>query len=153
MRKEVRARISIALVAVAALVSIAVAGATGTEAIKARHQAMESIKDSMMVFVSMAKKETPFDAEAVQAAAKAMELDLKKATRLFSEGSEKGDVETWAMPEIWSDRENFEKVFKSSVEAAMAMQSVEEEAALMPALGALGTSCKTCHDKYRRPKS
>ncbi len=32
------------------------------------------------------------------------------------------------------------------------MQSVTDEAAFGPALGALGNGCKTCHDAYRRPK-
>ena len=144
---------STALVAAAVLVSIAVASATETKAIKERHETMEEIRDSMMAIVSMAKKETPFDAEAVQANAKAIEGKLKAAVDLFPEGSDQGDADTWAKAEIWSDHENFNKMFQSSIEAAAAMQSVEEEAALMPALGTLGNGCKTCHDKFRRPKS
>lgn len=153
MNKGPKLRNSTAIVAVVALVSIAAAGATGSAAIKERHETMEEIKDSMMVFVAMAKKEAPFDAEAVKANAKSIETDLTKAAKLFPEGSDQGDVETWAKAEIWSDRANFDKALQDSIKAAVAMQAVEDEAALMPALGALGNSCKGCHDKYRRPKS
>ena len=152
MNTGTKLRVSTALVATVALVSIAVAGATGTKAIKERHEAMEEIRDSMMVLGAMAKKETPFDANAVQANAKTIEHELTKAAKLFPEGSDQGDVETWAKAEIWSDRANFDKILQNGIEAAVAMQSVEDEAAFMPALRALGNSCKTCHDKYRRPR-
>ena len=153
MKKGKMLRMSAALVATAVLVSLAVASTTGTKAIKERHEAMERVKDSMMPFVSMAKKQKPFDAAAVQASAKAMEGDLKAAADMFPEGSDKGDAETWAKAEIWSDHEDFKKMFQSSIEAAAGMKSVEAEADLMPALGALGNTCKSCHDKFRRPKS
>ena len=71
---------------------------------------------------------------------------------MFPEGSEKGDAETWAKAEVWSDPDGFKKSLKQSHEAAVAMASVTDEAAFGPALGKLGNSCKTCHDKYRRPK-
>ncbi len=152
MNKGTMLRTSIALVAAIAMISIVMAGATGTEAIKERHELMEGTKDSMMDLVSIAKKQTPFDADVVQASGKAIADHLKKAAQLFPEGSEKGDAETWAKAEIWSDRDNFDMAMKNSIDAAGAMQSIESEAGFMPALGALGNSCKNCHDKYRRPK-
>jgi cytochrome c556 len=142
----------IALAAVAAVVSIAGATATGTTAIKERHEAMEDIGQAMKALAAIAKKEAPFDAGVVKASAETIANLLEKAADLFPDGSDKGDVETWAKAEIWTDRENFNKDLQSAHAAAVEMQSVTDEAAFGPALGALGNGCKTCHDKYRRPK-
>jgi len=145
-------RMFIALAAVAAVVSIAGATATGTTAIKERHEAMEDIGQAMKALAAIAKKEAPFDAGVVKASAETIANLLEKAADLFPDGSDKGDVETWAKAEIWTDRENFNKDLQSAHAAAVEMQSVTDEAAFGAALGAVGNGCKTCHDKYRRPK-
>ena len=79
-------------------------------------------------------------------------MKLKKAAALFPKGSDKGDVETWAMPDIWSDLADFEEKFRAAEAEAIALQSVNVESAFLPALGKLGNSCKACHQSYRRPK-
>jgi cytochrome c556 len=145
-------RMLTALAVVAAVASIALAAVTGTMAIKERQKAMGDIGKAMETFGAIVKKQAPFDAEVVKASAETIADRLNKAADLFPDGSDKGDVETWAKPEIWSDRENFQKTLKAATAAAVAMQSVKEEAAFGPALGALGNACKTCHDAYRRPK-
>ena len=78
--------------------------------------------------------------------------NLKKAGALFPEGSDKGDVETWAKAEIWTDFADFELKMQTARAQAEALQAVTEEAAFRPALGKLGSSCKSCHQTYRRPK-
>jgi cytochrome c556 len=113
---------------------------------------MEGIGDAMKALGAVAKKEAPFDAKVVQSSAKTIADRLKKAAELFPEGSASGEVETWAKAEIWSDRENFDKDLEGAMAAAAALQQVTEEAAFLPALGALGNGCKSCHDTYRRPK-
>lgn len=154
MRRTARQVLAPFLVAAVATVglSVAVRAASGTEAIKARQHAMETIDDTMKVLGAMAKKETPFDAAVVKKSAATIAESLKTAEPLFPPGSDKGDVETWAKAEIWSDPEMFSETMKKAQAAAVALQSVSEEAALRPALGQLGTNCKACHDMYRRPK-
>jgi cytochrome c556 len=150
--RETKLRMLTALAVVAAVASITLAAVTGTTAIKERQKAMEDIRQAMTVFGAIAKKEAPFDAEVVKASAETIANRLNTAADLFPDGSDKGDVETWAKPEIWSDRENFQKGLQAAAAAAVAMQSVTDGAAFGPALGALGNGCKTCHDTYRRPK-
>jgi cytochrome c556 len=140
------------IAAFAVVATLAMAAATGTMAIKQRQGAMEDIGKAMKALGAIAKKEEPFDAEVVESSAKTIADRLKKAADLFPEGSGAGDVETWAKAEIWSDRENFDKDLQGAHSAAVAMQSVSDEAAFGPALGALGNGCKSCHDAYRRPK-
>jgi cytochrome c556 len=101
---------------------------------------------------AIAKQEQQFDVDVVQASATKIADHLTKAETLFPEGSEQGDVQTWAKPEIWNDRGNFDELMKSAHQAAVELQSVTDAKAFPPALGKLGNSCKSCHDMYRLPK-
>jgi cytochrome c556 len=107
----------------------------------------------MGTFGAIAKKEQPFDAEVVQASAAKIADHLAEAAELFPEGSDEGAVQTWAKPEIWTDREHFDKIFESTRQAAVELQSVTESESFLPALGKLGNGCKSCHDSYRLPKN
>jgi cytochrome c556 len=132
--------------------AIVVAAATGTEAITQRQKAMDDVGQAMKTLGAIAKKQAPFESEVVKASAETIANRLEEAADLFPEGSASGDVETWAKPEIWSDWEGFKRHLETTHEAAVAMQSVTDEADFMPALVALGNGCKGCHEPYRRPK-
>jgi cytochrome c556 len=114
-----------------------------------RHMAMEEVNDAMKALGAIAKKEAPFDAAVVKKSAATIADNLKQASTLFPPGS--GGGESLAKPEIWTDRGGFDKTMKDAEAAAVALQSVADEAAFRPALGALGGNCKACHDKYRLP--
>ncbi len=120
--------------------------------IEDRQKAMEQVGDAMKVLAAIAKKEQPFDAAVVKANADTMAANFEKAKALFPEGSEKGAKETWAKPDIWTDKATFEAGLSKAHEAAVAMAAVTDQAQFMPALQQLGGACKNCHDKFRRPK-
>ena len=134
------------------LLPVALAGAGGTEAIQKRIALMEETGKAMGQLGAIAKNKAPFDAEVVRTSGREIAKHLEEFAKLFPEGSQTGEVQTWAKAEIWSDRETFDKIVKASVAAAGEMQAVEEEAAFLPALGGLGNTCKTCHDKFRSPQ-
>jgi cytochrome c556 len=138
--------------AVALMITISAAAMTATEAIEQRKKEMEGVRDGMMALAAIAKKEKPFDAAVVHANAVKIAEHLENSTALFPEGSETGDAETTAKPEIWTNREHFEELFESTIQAAIELQSVTEASAFPPALGKLGTGCKSCHDMYRVAK-
>jgi len=140
-------------VAAAVLVTISAAAITSTEAIKQRQEAMEGVRDGMMALGAIAKKEQPFDAEVVAFNAAKISDNLGQAAELFPEGSDKGEVQTWAKSNIWTQSEHFEELLVNSRQAAIEMQSVTDAEAFPPALGKLGNSCKSCHDMYRLPKN
>jgi cytochrome c556 len=125
---------------------------SSTDTIKDRQDAMETVGGAMQKLGAIAKGEAPFDAAVVKENAATMEEHLRKASTLFPEGSDTGDVETWAKAEIWTDHADFVMKLKTAEAAAEAMKSVTEESAFRPALGKLGNSCKECHQTYRRPK-
>jgi len=149
--KVVVAGAAVAALAVGAA-SVATSSPEGTAAIKARHEAMEGIGSAMGPLAAIAKGEAPFDAAVVEKNAGAIAESLKKSATLFPEGSDKGEVETWAKAEIWTDFADFELKMDTARAEAEALQAVSEEAAFRPALGKLGSSCKSCHQTYRRPK-
>lgn len=148
--KHARTAVVVAALSLGALPA-AVAG-TPTEAIEARHEAMENIGGAMKALGAMARKQAPFDLAAVKKSAGVIALNLQTASKLFPKGSDKGDVETWAKPEIWAEGSTFDKTLEAAHAAAVALQSVPDEAAFRPALGELGNNCKACHDQYRRSK-
>jgi cytochrome c556 len=152
-----KTKFAVAAVAVGTLAagaaSVATSSPEGTAAIKARHEAMETIGDAMGPLGAIAKGESPFDAAVVEKNAGTIAENLKKAATLFPEGSDEGDVETWAKAEIWSNSADFELKMQTARTQAEALQAVTEEAAFRPALGKLGNSCKSCHQDYRRPKN
>ncbi|MCU0302518.1 MAG: cytochrome c [Thermoanaerobaculales bacterium] len=132
--------------------AVAVASMSATEAIKQRQLEMEGVRNGMAALGAIAKKEQPFTAEAVGTAAGKIADHLAAAAELFPEGSDAGDVQTWAKPEIWTDRAAFDELLESTRQAAVGLQGVTEPEAFGPALGKLGAGCKSCHDLYRLPK-
>ena len=139
-------------VAMAIVVAISATAMTSTEAITKRQKEMEGVREGMMALAAIAKKEQSFEADVIQESAAKIANHLTQSEQLFPAGSDQGEVQTWAKPEIWSDRENFDGLMESTHEAAVALQSVSEAEAFGPALGKLGYGCKSCHDLYRLPK-
>ncbi len=141
-------------VVVSLVVALSVGGmaaaVVAADAVHDRQQAMEAVGDAMKALGAIARGKAPFDAEVVKTNATTIADNLKKASELFPEGS--GGEKSKAKPEVWSDAAGFEKLMKEAHAAAVALQSVSEEEAFGPALGALGSSCKSCHEKYRLPE-
>jgi cytochrome c556 len=149
-----RTRLSIwCAIAVVLAVAISAAAMTATEAIQQRQKAMEGIREAMMALGAIAKKQQPFDAAVVQANAATIAENLAQAAELFPEGSDAGEVQTWAKADIWTHRGHFDQFLESTRQAAVDLQSVTEAEAFPPALGKLGNGCKSCHDMFRLPKN
>jgi cytochrome c556 len=140
-------------VAVTIVITISAGAMTATETIKERQKEMNGVREAMMTFAAIAKKEQPFDADVVRTTAEKMAGHLDNAGKLFPDGTGEGEVQTWAKSEIWSDGAQFDKLMMSTHQAAVDLQSVTEAEAFGPALGKLGHGCKSCHDLYRLPKN
>lgn len=124
--------------------------AAASDPIEERDELMEETRDAIKPMGQMAKGERDFDADVVAAGLETMQRVASEFGDLFPAGTETGGG-TEAKSTIWTDREGFNEAlddFASAVEAGMLAnpQNVEE---LRPVLGAIGKSCKSCHDGYR----
>jgi cytochrome c556 len=139
------------LAAIVAAMVVSTGIAETTKPIEARHEAMDKIGDAMKAMAAIVRNQTPFSAETVQSQASTVVENLDKASALFPPGSDKGDTETAAKPEIWTDADGFAEAMKAAQAAAAELQQVTKEDQFRPAFGKLGGACQSCHERYRKP--
>jgi len=140
---------------------VATASTAGSHASKdleppvaARHHQMQMVAYHIGVLGAVAKGDMEYSAAMVSAAASNLSAlaNMERAT-LWIEGTEQGaSPGSRAKAEIWSDADGFAKQFKAMADAADALVSAGDAAAVGAGMGALGGSCKACHEKYRGPK-
>ncbi len=101
--------------------------------------------------VAMLKGEMPWSEERMTAAADQLaQLAVMDISRGFAPGADKG--KTRAKPEIWSNREDFEKKMQDMRDAALELQAAVQSGdrkAIGKNIAATGESCKACHDEYK----
>lgn len=99
----------------------------------------------------MAQGKLPYDAKAAADSAEVIATVAKLPWAAFVEGSDKG--ETRAKPEIWKESAKFkEAADKSQAELAKVVVAGRSGSldALKAAVGPAGSSCKACHDNFRK---
>jgi cytochrome c556 len=141
----------LASVAFAAVLGLSASASLGGP-IEDRQAAMKANGQTMKLLGAMAQGETPFDAAVVKEQAEAMAARYEAEKAMFPPGSDKGPPETYAKPEIWTDPEGFAAGMNEAIETSLALAAVTDQAKLGEALGAVGSVCKSCHEKYTRPK-
>lgn len=119
-----------------------------------RQAMMKNVGASMRVAAGMVKGKIPFDALAAELAMRTMNSTALAYPAMFPKGSESG-ADTEAAPAIWSDSAGFAA---SSAELASASLAAAEAAkggadAFKGAFGAVGKTCKGCHEKFRIKKN
>ncbi len=131
---------------------LAHSGATGV--IKERMDAMSDIGKQVKFLAAMVKKERAFDADQAAKAAERIAAHADKMSAQFPKGSLKHPSE--ALPAIWLEWDRFvELARKLETDAKLlASEAAKAETAqqIFPALKAVGATCKTCHEAYRKPK-
>ena len=100
---------------------------------------------------AMANGRAPFDAKVAADSAAVVETMSKLPWDGFVAGTDKGD--TRALPAIWAEQAKFkEGADKLQAETAKlnAAAKTGNLDAIKTAFGAVGQSCKACHDAYRK---
>lgn len=142
----------------AAVIGLSVASAGGfalaqADVIKARQEGMKAQGAAMAAIKKVIDGNGPA-ADAV-APARTIAATSEKVPSLFPAGSDKG-AETWAKPEIWANKADFDKLAmnaKAAAEKLAASAQAGNMDAVKADFAALGGTCGACHRPYRTPKS
>jgi cytochrome c556 len=99
---------------------------------------------------AVVKGERPYDKAAVEADAAVIEMMAKLPWSAFPQGSDLQNSK--AKPEVWKDQDKFkagaDKLQTEAAKLASAAKSGDLNA-IKAAFGAVGQSCKACHDNFR----
>lgn len=120
------------------------------DAIKYRKSALFVMQQNFGRVAAMAAGKAPFDAKVAAESAAVAEFVGKLPWAAFGDGTDKGD--TKAKPEIWTDRAKFnENAEKLQAELAKlnAAAKTGNLDSIKAAVGAVGGTCKACHDAFR----
>lgn len=151
-------RIAIAALAAAAVAATAYAQ-SANPAVTARKAHMGLHSFNLAPLGSMAKGETPYDADVASALASDLValsgmLSGPAFSLYFPEGTAAGEVEgTRAKAEIWQTPDDFRAQAQALADAATALAATTDLAGLQAALGPVGQACGSCHEAYRVPSN
>lgn len=140
--------------ALAALILAAAACPVHADPIQARQDGFKAFKTAFGGMKKMLDGKLAFDAARFQALA----ADLSKAStaqwqaldRNFPKGSTEGETE--ALPAIWEQWAGFKAAADknhAAIEALAEAARSGDQARLKPAFGAVGSSCKGCHENFK----
>jgi cytochrome c556 len=147
-------RLSLAALAVAAIATglpAAAQFAKPEDAVKYRKAAMTLQAATFGRVAAMANGRVPFDAKVAAENIEFVAMLNKLQFSAFVEGSDKGD--TRAKAEIWTQKDKWAaNVAKSQEDVAKLVASgktgnIDQ---IKGAVGAVGQSCKACHDEFRK---
>lgn len=143
---------TVGLVLVSVTGAFAHSGATGI--VKERMEAMKEIGGEMKIIGGMFRGKITFDAKRLEKAAGVIGGHAEKIENLFPKGSD--HKPTRALPEIWKNKAEFDRIGKDLMSAAAALskssktaQSVDD--IKMDLIG-VGKTCKACHKQFRAPE-
>jgi cytochrome c556 len=152
----VKFRPSLAVAALALLAALPAAAQyrNADAAIKYRQSAMSLQNNHMGRIFAMVNGQAPFDAKVMNENIEIVSLlNTRAQFAAFIEGSDKGN--TRAKPEIWTEKEKFSAAVaksQSDVDKLVAAGKTGNLDQIKAAAGAVGQSCKACHDAYQKPQ-
>ncbi len=124
--------------------------AKAEDAIKYRKSALFVMQQNFGRVAAMAAGKAPFDAKVAAESAEVAAFMSKLPWSAFVDGSDKGD--TKAKAEIWTEKAKFNE-YAEKMQADMAKLNAAAKTgnldSIKAAVGAVGGSCKTCHDAFR----
>jgi len=144
-------KVLISLVAFLAVTgAFAHSGASGV--VLERMEMMKDISDQMKIIVTMVKGDEAYDAGRAQAAAQAIAGHARTLTEKFPEGSIGHPSE--AIPAIWENWDDFveqtEQLHAMAIALADQAASADSADSLRDEVAAVGQTCSSCHQDFRK---
>jgi cytochrome c556 len=144
----------IAMIAAALVLgtAITVHAASPTEQVEARKKNFKQIGGAMKASGDSFKSGTP-DVALLKTNAAIVAGFADKLGTWFPAGTEVGVGKSEAKAEIWTDKAGFAKAvadFSAAAKGYKAAADTGDLAATAKAMGALGGTCKGCHEKFRQ---
>ena len=135
---------------------IATADQTGQQAVDARQQHLKDLGGAFKVVRDPTRRPKPDMAEVVQAGEQINQLATDMPRWFPKDSAPSANIKTDAKAEIWSDPQGFDVVLKDFQKEApklLALAKANDVEGLKKQVGAVGGTCKGCHDKYRVPQN
>lgn len=144
----------LAFVAIAAALTLFAGSATAKDGVtnpvvKERMDLMQMIRASTATLGDMAGGKTAFDAQAAMVAKTALAAAAGQITAKFQ--AEEDDPVAEGRPEIWMMFDDFTTKAEALVTAAEAVDVASLDG-IKAGMGAVGGTCKACHEAYRAKK-
>lgn len=120
------------------------------DAIKYRQSAMFLQGETLGRVAAMANGKVPFDAKLMNENIELVNTLNHLQFSAFLDGTDKG-AKTQAKPEIWSQKDKFNAAVKRSQDEVARLVAAGQSgdlAQIKSAVGAVGKSCKACHDDF-----
>ena len=157
MKKLLSSITMLTLASTVALSSVAVAKEATSEkqakaSIQFRKAILQLVRSNMGPLGGMAKGQIPYDAEVMATNGLRIEQLSYMMEDYFATDTRKFDLKTDASDDIWKNSDDFNALALDMADAAKDLQQVAEsgeESDFRKAIGAVGATCKACHDKYK----
>ena len=137
-------------------VALAIAGvavsAGAANPMDERQATMKQVGQTMKEASAFTGAQTPFDAAKVKALMDGVAGSGKKLHGLYPAGSG-ADPKSAADPKIWENKADFDKRLTEMSALAATAGKTSSADGFKPAFSALGATCKSCHDVYRKKKT
>jgi cytochrome c556 len=138
--------------------SVALANPVSSEkqantAVQFRQAVLQLVRSNMGPMGAMAKGEIPFDAEVMIKNSQRIEQLGLMMEDYFTPDTRAFDVETGALDKVWENQADFNQKANDMITAAINVREVATAGAsddYRKAIGALGGTCKACHDDYKK---
>ncbi|HCY04237.1 MAG TPA: hypothetical protein DHU16_02205 [Gammaproteobacteria bacterium] len=120
--------------------------------IEARQGLLKVVAQYFGPIVGMAKGQIPYEAALIEKNAGMIAQLAPMIPDMFAMDTSASDIASQSKADIWGDYADFIAKAATTAERAEALvaATTEGRGATMKAFGALGASCKSCHDSYRQ---